>query len=776
MFWETIVILHSFKQSLIYTLIKSIKIIVKGLVQGVGFRPFVYRIAHKYNLKGNVENRNDGVLINIEGEPELINLFLLSLKNEAPVASSIESIAVQDNVIRNFQIFEIVKSNNMSDTITEISPDIAVCDDCLTDLKSQNHRINYPFINCTNCGPRFTIIQDIPYDRDKTTMKDFVMCDTCNEEYTDVNDRRFHAQPVACNNCGPVYELLYNGNTIRNFKELIQTTASIIDKGHVIAMKGLGGFHIACNALDRNAVIRLRKYKNREHKPLAVMARNINVLNRVVVVSESEKKSLLSWRKPIVLLKLINGNIIPNEISNGLNTLGVMLPYLPFHYLLFEELKTDMIVLTSGNISDEPIIIENEIAKKSLSNISDALVINNRDIYNRTDDSVVFMGNNKERIIRRSRGYVPNPVNLPLNLEGIFAAGAELKNCFCIGKENQAILSQHIGDLKNLETYDFYKETVNQFFKLFRMNHSLSVGDMHPDYLSTQFIKKMNMPSVFVQHHHAHIASCMAEHNLDEQVIGISFDGTGYGDDGNIWGGEFFIADYQNYKRISHFEYIPIPGGDSVSKEPWRMAVSYLYKVYGKEFLNFQLPFLKNSPIEKINLIIQAIDKKLNCPLTSSVGRLFDAVSAISNICVINSFEAEAPMRLEAAIAENCSDKYPYLISNVVCFDEVVKGIVSDLKNSTKASVISAKFHNTIISVILDIAVYANANYNINKVVLSGGVFQNKYLLENSERILIKNKFEVYTHCKVPSNDGGIALGQLAIAAKRRSMNKQIIN
>lgn len=717
-----------------------------------------------------MENRTDGVFINIEGDQETIDEFLKLLRDKAPVASNIESIQVTQIEFSDFKNFAIIKSKNTSEDITEISPDIAVCEDCLHDLETQEHRIDYPFINCTNCGPRFTIIQDLPYDRDKTTMKDFVMCGKCHKEYTNVLDRRFHAQPVACNNCGPEYELFYNEQSVRNFKEILETAATIVDNGKVLALKGLGGFHLACDALNDNAVQRMRTLKHRESKPLAVMMKDIPSVRKYAIVNEDEEKALLSWRRPIVLLKEKSERTIPSSVSNGLGTIGIMLPYMPFHHLLFDKLETEAIVLTSGNISDEPIIINNNVAKKNLNGISDALLIYNRGIYNRTDDSIVFIANEKERIIRRSRGYVPNPVRLDLNVDGIFASGAELKNTFCIGNGIQAILSQHIGDLKNLETYEFYKETVAQFKKLFRVNPLVAVGDMHPDYLSTRFVNEMSIPKIFVQHHHAHIASCMAEHKMDEKVIGVSFDGTGYGDDGNIWGGEFFVCDLNDYERISHFEYVPIPGGDRVSDEPWRMAVSYLYKVYGEEFLKIDLPFLKNISSEKIRLLIHAIDKKINCPLTSSAGRLFDAVAALSEICSVNGFEAEAPMRLESVIDKTCKEKYEYEINQTVCFDKTIKGIVADISNLVESPVIAAKFHNAIISVILDIAKTAREKYSLNKVVLSGGVFQNRYLLEGAENILTENKFEVFTHSKVPSNDGGIALGQLAIAAKRRGL------
>jgi hydrogenase maturation protein HypF len=748
--------------------LKSFVITVKGLVQGVGFRPFIYRIANEMGLTGSVENNNEGVTINVQADYNEINYFADRIKKEKPLASHIDNLEVKEISSINYSDFRIVKSSDHSDEITEISPDIAVCDNCLADLKTQKHRLDYPFINCTNCGPRYTIIKDLPYDRDKTTMKDFVMCDTCHYEYTNILDRRFHAQPVACNNCGPVYELYYKNERFTEFEKVVINVASVIDEGLVLAMKGLGGFHLSCDALNDVAVKRLRKLKNRESKPLAVMFRDMETVRKYAEINDAEERSLMSWRRPIVLLKEKKSCTIPASVSNGLGTIGVILPYIPFHYLLFEHLKTQAIVLTSGNISDEPIVIDNDEAKERLSGIFDALLVYNRDIYNRTDDSVVFVANGKERIIRRSRGYVPNPVQLGFNAEGIFAAGAELKNCFCIGKENHAILSQHIGDLKNIETYWFYKNTIEQFKKLFRAKTSLAVGDLHPDYLSTRYVHEMNIPEIFVQHHHAHIASCMAEHHLDEKIIGVSFDGTGYGDDGNIWGGEFFVCDLNDCERISHFEYIPVPGGDKVSGEPWRMAVSYLYKVYGKEFLNLDLSFLKDIPKEKINLLLQAIDKKLNCPLTSSAGRLFDAVAAITGICTYNGFEAEAPMRLESAIGKDCEKSYNYTVNETVCFEKTINGIVNDVMNNVELSVIAAKFHNTLITAIIEVVSFARSKYNLNKVVLSGGVFQNRYLLENAENILTKNHFEVYTHCKVPSNDGGIALGQLAIGAKRK--------
>jgi len=750
--------------------IKTINIKVKGLVQGVGFRPFIYRIAVKNNLSGWVDNRNDGVYINVEGKQNNLNNFLDGIKKKAPPASNIISINSEKIAFVGFKNFKILKSKNTSDKITDISPDIAVCDECLSDMKMQKNRIDYPFINCTNCGPRFTIIKDLPYDREKTTMKPFVMCNDCKTEYENVLDRRFHAQPVACSNCGPEYELIYKGKNIKNIYEILEITTQLIEQGKIVAMKGLGGFHIACDATNENTVKQLRECKNRDGKPFAVMFSNIKKLKEYAEVDKTTEERILSWQRPILLLQ--KKKKLAKSVCVGFNTIGSMLPYMPFHYLLFEKLKIPAIVLTSGNISEEPIIIDNEIAKSKLSKISDALLIYNRDIYNRTDDSVAMIINKKERLIRRSRGYAPSPINLNLNVDGILAVGAELVNCFCIGKGNQAILSQHIGDLKNIETFDFYIETIDQFKKLFRMKPELLVCDLHPDYLSSKYAEEQNLEIIKVQHHHAHIAACMAEHNINEKVIGIAFDGIGLGDDNKIWGGEFFICDLNNYERINHFEYIPMPGGDKATKNPWRMAVSYLYSFFGEEFKNLDLDFLREVNKLELDLLISIIEKNINCPLTSSAGRLFDAVSALTGLCIHSSFHAEAPMRLESVIEQNIEEYYNIEITKHISFKKTFVEIINDLKNNISVSKISAKFHNTIINTIFAVVFEASKNHKINKVVLSGGSFQNRYIVEKIEQLLSAKGFEVFFQSKIPSNDGGIALGQLAIAAKRREIRK----
>ncbi|MCF8365555.1 MAG: carbamoyltransferase HypF [Bacteroidales bacterium] len=744
------------------------KIHVTGLVQGVGFRPFIYRIAFENNICGWVENNIRGVFIEAEGKKTDVENFVRDIRTKAPPASGIEKIELHEIPLRNFIGFTIQKSTDASEGITEISPDIAVCDDCLEDLKTQPNKIAYPFTNCTNCGPRFTIIKDLPYDRHKTTMDVFEMCRDCRVEYSDPLDRRFHAQPVACNKCGPEYELIVNDQSYYDFNKILSLTAELVESGKIVAIKGMGGFHLMCDATNEKAVSNLRQRKLREGKPFAVMFANIETVLKYADVSPAEKDFLHSWKRPIVLL--LSRHSLAPSVNTGFHRMGVMLPYMPFHHQLFEKLKTPAIVLTSGNISDEPIILNNQKAIENLSALADAFLIYNREIYNRTDDSVGFVVNEKPTLIRRSRGFVPTPIRTKLNVDGIFAAGAELVNCFAVGKENLSIMSQHIGDLKNFDTYQFYEETIGKFQNLFRVNPTIAAVDLHPDYFSTRFGRELGIEIVEVQHHHAHIASCMAEHGLDEKVIGVSFDGTGLGDDGNIWGGEFFVCDLNDYKRFTHFDYIPMPGGDKVTKEPWRTAISYLYHTFGNDFLDFDLKFLKTIPKTNVNLILEAVQKNINSPLSSSCGRLFDAVSAMINLCTVSKFHAEAPMRLESIAQGGNSESYSFGLEAILDFRPTIREIVTDLKSGIPASVISAKFHNTMVKVIVETTLKIHTTTGLKKVVLSGGSFQNAILLGKSETELIKHGFGVFTHEKVPANDGGIALGQLVVAAKRRNL------
>lgn len=757
------------------TLIEAKFIHVKGLVQGVGFRPFIYRIAIRNEICGWVENGNDGVRIHAEGAAVSLARFIDQIKTDAPDASNIIDINVTDTGIIEYSSFEIRRSSDDSDEITEISPDIAVCPDCLADMKTQHHRLDYPLINCTNCGPRFSIIQGLPYDRPKTTMSSFRMCEACKKEYTDVLDRRFHAQPVACNHCGPHYTLAYGSESISGTSAIVSKAAELIGRGLILAIKGTGGFQLVCDALKNNAVNLLRSRKNREGKPFAVMFKDIDTAGKFLEISEEERKALQSWRRPIVILKNREMALLPAAgVSNGFNTTGAILPYMPMHYLLFEKLSTPAIIFTSGNIADEPVVIDNEAAVEQLGSVADAFLHYDRDIYNRTDDSVMLFTGDQPRIIRRSRGFAPAPVELKTDADGIFASGAELVNCFCVGKGKKAFLSQHIGDLKNLETLDFYSESLTRFMDMFRVKPRLAVCDLHPDYLSTRFAEEFasahNIPLIRVQHHHAHIAACMAEHSLDEKVVGISLDGVGYGSDGHIWGFEVMECDLSDFSRKIHLEYIPQPGGDLANFEPWRMGLAYLDRYSDRTPEGIHAIFGDQVPVEKIEALKNAINLQINSPLVSSAGRLFDAVAAITGVCLYSSFHAEAPMRLENLIDESEKGRYEFRLTGTINPELIIKGILDDLDKKTAIGRISAKFHRSVVDMIVQSACRIKSETGLSKAVLSGGSFQNRFILSNAETELAKNNFEVFTHKNIPSNDGGIALGQLIIASKRRDV------
>lgn len=735
----------------------------------MGFRPFICRMAAKHGLFGEVDNRTDGVSIIVQGDLNTIDRFSNDILQNAPPASQIKSIEINATQFSGYDSFKIAASQTIDNQITEVSPDIAVCHDCLEDMEKDPERIDYAFINCTNCGPRFTIIEGLPYDRPKTTMKSFRMCENCNSEYNDILDRRFHAQPIACNSCGPVYQYKDSVKRLSGIKQILEEVSVQIASGKTVAIKGIGGYHLMCDALNNNAVSELRHKKQRDSKPFAVMFRDISAVRKYCYIDEEEEKELKSWCRPILILK--QKEILSVSVSNGLNTIGAMLPYMPVHYMLFRIIKTPAVILTSGNISDEPIIIDDLMAEKQLMSIADSFMSYNRQILNRSDDSVIRIIDHKTSLIRRSRGFVPRPVDLKCNVEGILALGAEQKNSFCIGKGSQAVMSQYIGDLKNPATYDFFNETIDRFSDLFRFKPEFIACDLHPDYLSTHYAEilenELNIPLIRVQHHHAHIASCMAEFGIDEDVIGISMDGTGFGSDENIWGGEFMIADLKGFRRFTHFDYVPMPGGEKAIDEPWRMAFSYIYKYFGDSFDYKSVPLFKLIDDQKLLLVKEMIVKKLNSPMTSGAGRLFDAVSAILGFCSAATFDSEAPMRLESAIDGETNDFYPFRAAKTIIFADTIKAIMEDLPKQ-KISVISAKFHNTVAQVILEVSRQIRKDTSLNKVILSGGVFQNKYLLEKSSYLLTRNRFKIFTNHLVPANDGGISLGQLVIASKIR--------
>ncbi len=742
---------------------------IEGLVQGVGFRPFIYRLAGSLNLSGTVENRNNGVFIFVNIDEKNLKKFIEIIKKQPPQHSRIEEIIVEKIEGIPFPGFSIVTSGNLSDEITSISPDIAVCTDCLIDMELQYHRIGYPLINCTNCGPRFSIIKGVPYDRAATTMAQFKMCKICSDEYKDITNRRFHAQPVACNNCGPNYTIHIKNSKDNNIHNIITVASKLITDGYVVALKGTGGYHLICDAYNEKTVIELRTRKAREAKPFAVMCRDISVIGKIAFLDNKDKEIVTSWRRPVLLLE--NKGLLAPSVSNRLSTIGVILPYMPLHYLLFKELKTDTIVFTSANFSDEPVIIDDDKAMADLTELATAVITYNREIYNRTDDSVCRVIKGNEFIIRRSRGYAPSPVSLRFLTEGILAAGAELTNCFAIGKGKNVILSQHIGDLKNAETLDFYKTSYKRFSEMFRFTPRIVARDLHPDYLSSAFsdqlANQLNIKVEKIQHHHAHIASCMADNGLNEKVIGVALDGVGLGSDGNIWGGEFMIADMYDFERLIHFEYIPISGADKVSPQPWRSGLSYLYKYGADPTIKSQI-MVAEIGSENILLYHKLLNTQINTCLYSGAGRLFDAVASITGVCISSTYQAEAPMLLEAIIMPNISKSYDFEIKgDAISFEKTIYTILADMKKGKSVGEISTVFHNTVANSVIEGVRILSQISGIRKIVLSGGTFQNKYLSEKIISELSDEKYFVYFHNKVPANDGGLALGQIAVAAAR---------
>ena len=743
---------------------------VNGIVQGVGFRPFVFQLAEKYELKGEVANTSSGVSIHVEGRAEQVTSFEADLADQAPPLAYIVDISSQSGSFEYFSNFAIVKSQGESEMSTLISPDVSVCDDCLTELLDpDDRRFHYPFINCTNCGPRYTIIEDIPYDRPKTSMRHFKMCAACQAEYDDPTHRRFHAQPNACDDCGPHVALYDRFKNEINKQDPIDKAVELLKQGSILAIKGLGGYHLAADAVNGDAVMRLRRRKIREEKPFAIMSADLATIRRYADVFEEEEKLLTSMRRPIVLLRKKTPNLISDHVAPRNNYFGVMLPYTPLHYLLLKHEFTAL-VMTSGNLSEEPIAIDNDDAFDRLADIADYFLIHDRAIYLRSDDSIVRHIAGAERFIRRSRGFVPIPVFLKNRVPPILACGAELKNTICVTKQEQAFLSQHIGDLENIATYDFFQQTVDHLKRILAIQPEIIACDMHPDYLSTRYAQEQSMvPTIQVQHHHAHIVSCMAEHKLEGAVIGMSFDGTGYGSDGALWGGEILITEAHAFKRAAHLAYVAMPGSTAAIKEPWRMAVGYLQDAYGADFSNLDLPLLQGIERQKLAIIHQMIGRKINSPPTSSLGRLFDGVAAICGIRSRVNFEGQAAMELEMLADESLESRYDYKWATEdvlrIPTAPIIRGVVADVQNRVSIPHIAAKFHRTLICLFADVCNEIRKENGLNRVVLSGGCFQNAILLSGMIRVLEDYKFEVYRHAQVPTNDGGIALGQAVAAA-----------
>jgi len=744
---------------------------VNGIVQGVGFRPFVYQLAARYGLKGEVANTSAGVSIQIEGPAESLIAFEKDLAAKSPPLAHIVEIQSQAHPLQNYVDFRITASRGQAAMATLISPDAAVCDDCLKEMfDPADRRYRYPFINCTNCGPRYTIIDDIPYDRPKTSMRRFNMCPLCQAEYDDPLNRRFHAQPNACPACGPQVSLWSTRRRPIRTADPIAAAADLIRQGKILAVKGLGGYHLAVDALNLKAVARLRQRKLREEKPFAVMSPDVAAIQRYAVVETAEEGLLQSIQRPIVLLKKAPSYGLAEEVAPRNRYVGAMLPYTPLHHLLL-RCGFPALVMTSGNRSEEPIAIANDDAFERLADIADAFLSHDRDIYLRSDDSVVRHAAGAMRFLRRSRGYVPVPVFLKQALPPILACGAELKNTVCLTKAGQAFVSQHIGDLENLATYEFFQKTIDHMQRILAVRPELIACDLHPDYLSTRWAdEQKDIPKVRIQHHHAHIVSCMAEHRLEGLVIGLSCDGTGYGSDGTVWGGEVLIASAGGFERVAHLSEVSMPGSAAAIREPWRMAVSYLHDAFGGNLGGLDLPFMREAGPDKVRLIQEMIAKRINSPLTSSLGRLFDGVAALAGLRSRVSYEGQAAMELEMAAQNETESFYDYFLEGDSPWRmppaPIVRAVAADVGKGCPAALISAKFHNTLIRLFGDLCDRIRAAHGLKRVVLSGGVFQNVRLLTGLARALEAEGFEVFSHRLVPTNDGGIALGQAVIAAK----------
>lgn len=752
-------------------------IIIKGIVQGVGFRPFIYKIALDNNLYGNVYNTSKGVYVDVEGKEENIKNFICDIKYKAPVLSYIESIYVEDKKFIGYKEFKIINSKH-EEGLTLISPDIGICDDCIEDIKNnlKNRRYRYPFTNCTNCGPRFSIIKGLPYDREFTTMKEFDMCNHCKEEYENPLDRRFHAEPTCCRECGPSIFLLDKHGKRIKCDDVIAKVKEYILKGNIIAVKGIGGYNIICNAKNKESIEILRKRKIRKTKPLAVMFRDDNVASKYCNLNEIELSILKSNKKPIVLLEKKN-KLLPDNISFDSPCIGALLPYSPLHYLLFDN-EIDSIIFTSGNISETPMIYKDKESLSKLNNIVDYYLIHNREINMPVDDSVIKVIDFKERVIRNGRGYAPLSIKKESKDE-ILALGAELKNTISISSRGYIFLSPYLGNMDNVGGISNLNKNIDHIKKIYDIKPKIICYDMHPNYWSNEYIKGLNLKKIGIYHHHAHIVSCMGENNIKDNVIGIAYDGAGFGEDKTIWGGEFLICNYKEFKRVSHISTFKLPGGDKATENPWRVGVSLIYKALGYEkSLVDKTSNIILKDKKDINLILAMIDKNINSPICSSIGRLFDGVSSFLGFTMKRSYEGEASIYLENLAYKFLKDNNSYkdfyryeIIQNdemlEIDYKKIIIGILEDIYNKKSKYEIAFKFHNTVIEFSITVAIKLREIYKINKIALSGGVFQNEILLSGISNRLKGYGFEVITHKIIPCNDSGISYGQLLIGNEK---------
>ncbi|MBI5416753.1 carbamoyltransferase HypF [Candidatus Poribacteria bacterium] len=751
-------------------------IIINGRVQGVGMRPYIYRLATEMSLAGWIRNTQNGVEIEIESSKNLVNEFKKKLSESLPQKAYIQEIFIKQIDRKNEKSFLILTSipYHKNEKYLSISPDIAMCNKCKKELLNPaDKRYLYPFINCTDCGPRFSISSSMPYDRKKTTMSEFTMCDDCKKEYENPADRRFHAETNTCPDCGPQVFLTDNKSQIINTKNPIYKSIKLLKNGKILAIKGIGGFHLACDATNSIAVKKLRILKKRRDKPFAIMVKDLLYVRKLCKISKQEAHILNGQEHPIVLLKQKKSIL---HISPGNNKLGIMLPYTPMHYLLFHYCPDAILVMTSGNKSEEPIAASQIEAYENLSLIADYFLMHNRKIYNRMDDSIVQIAGKNSQILRSSRGFTPTIISFSKksNTPCILAFGADMKSSFAILNKKYVYISQYIGELNNSKTIDFYTEMLNKFLNITGSLPDLISHDLHPDYISTrlamEFADKKQLPIKAIQHHHTHICSVMAEYSLNAPVIGVAFDGTGMGLDGNIWGGDFFIINKTkntnlHIERIAHIDYFPLPGGDKAVKEIWRPAHA-IARTLGK---STELPYFNKISKEKINLINNMLDEKLNVPMTSSMGRLFDIVAALIGLRYEITFEGQAAIELESLVKSKPNSFYEFeLIAEdafIIDINRILIQIIEDVLNKKNIVVIAEKFHLTIVHIISSMCEILRNIYYINTIVLSGGVFQNQILVNWIYHELNKKKFDFYFNRKIPTNDAGIAIGQLWAAS-----------
>ncbi len=759
--------------------LQRLRVVIRGAVQGVGFRPFIYRLATDLGLTGWVQNSTKGVFIEVEGGREQLERFLLRIERERPPRSFIQSLESSFLEAVGYETFEIRHSDDSGEKSVLILPDIATCADCLQDtFDPNNRRFRYPFTNCTNCGPRFSIIETLPYDRPHTTMKVFPMCRMCQAEYENPMDRRFHAQPNACPECGPHLELWDSaGKILASHDDALLQAAYAIQEGKIVAVKGLGGFHLMVDARHEEAVERLRQRKHREEKPLALMYPHLQWVKAHCEVSELEARLLTSPESPIVLLKRRSerAELAPSVAPRN-PYLGIMLPYTPLHHLLMAELDFP-VVATSGNLSDEPICIDERDALTRLGKIADLFLVHDRPIARHVDDSIVRIVMGRELVLRRARGYAPLPIHLGAAVPLTLAVGAHLKNSIAISLGQDVFISQHVGDLETAEAFGAFCRVIVDCERLYDLKPQSIACDAHPDYLSSKYARQRGLPLTRVQHHYAHVLSCMAENELTkEPVLGVSWDGTGYGLDGTVWGGEFLWATQTSFRRVGHLRTFPLPGGEQAIKEPRRTALGLLYEIFGDALFSLrELPPLEAFSLAERKLLQRMLQQKLNTPRTSSAGRLFDAVASIIGLRQETKFEGQAAMELEFALHGVKTDEvYDFQIARAQLGDEgeailldwepLVHGVLADMQSHISVSKISAKFHNTLVEMMVVMA----KRVGEERVVLTGGCFQNIYLTERAVERLRGEGFRVYWHQRVPPNDGGIALGQVVAAANSR--------